>query len=145
MEAEGDAAPDGMPEVTVLLPARNEEATVGAIVSTIREHLMDRVPFFVILPPGSRPPEGSPLAVVHEVPAIGGHVDIAPTLLHLLGIREPASFVGESLLPEGERRYSAHPDGSAESHPVRAGHVVQRLRGRARRSRKTTAVGSVSS
>ncbi|GAB3075570.1 glucosyl-3-phosphoglycerate synthase [Micromonospora schwarzwaldensis] len=30
--------------VSVVLPARNEEATVGAIVSTIREHLMDRVP-----------------------------------------------------------------------------------------------------
>ncbi|WP_442933654.1 glucosyl-3-phosphoglycerate synthase [Micromonospora sp. CPCC 206060] len=30
--------------VSIVLPARNEEATVGAIVSTIREHLMDRVP-----------------------------------------------------------------------------------------------------
>ncbi|MFI6820921.1 glucosyl-3-phosphoglycerate synthase [Micromonospora sp. NPDC050187] len=29
--------------VSVVLPARNEEATVGAIVSTIREHLVDRV------------------------------------------------------------------------------------------------------
>lgn len=38
MEAKGDS------RVSVVLPARNEEATVGAIVSTIREHLMDRVP-----------------------------------------------------------------------------------------------------
>ncbi|MEU4530435.1 glucosyl-3-phosphoglycerate synthase [Micromonospora ureilytica] len=33
----------GGTRVSVVLPARNEEATVGAIVSTIREHLMDRV------------------------------------------------------------------------------------------------------
>jgi glucosyl-3-phosphoglycerate synthase len=33
----------GANRVSVVLPARNEEATVGAIVSTIREHLMDRV------------------------------------------------------------------------------------------------------
>ncbi|MDG4809874.1 glucosyl-3-phosphoglycerate synthase [Micromonospora sp. WMMD1120] len=37
MRAKGDT------RVSVVLPARNEEATVGAIVSTIREHLMDRV------------------------------------------------------------------------------------------------------
>jgi glucosyl-3-phosphoglycerate synthase len=34
----------GCSRVSVVLPARNEEATVGAIVSTIREHLMDRLP-----------------------------------------------------------------------------------------------------
>lgn len=34
----------GDSRVSVVLPARNEEATVGAIVSTIREHLIDRVP-----------------------------------------------------------------------------------------------------
>ncbi|KXK62005.1 glucosyl-3-phosphoglycerate synthase [Micromonospora rosaria] len=34
----------GESRVSVVLPARNEEATVGAIVSTIREHLVDRVP-----------------------------------------------------------------------------------------------------
>ena len=30
--------------VSVVIPARNEEATVGAIVATIREHLAERVP-----------------------------------------------------------------------------------------------------
>lgn len=30
--------------ISVVLPARNEEATVGAIVSTLREHLIDQVP-----------------------------------------------------------------------------------------------------
>lgn len=34
----------GASRVSVVLPARDEEATVGAIVSTIRVHLMDRVP-----------------------------------------------------------------------------------------------------
>ncbi|MEV0428969.1 glucosyl-3-phosphoglycerate synthase [Micromonospora sp. NPDC050495] len=38
LRAKGDS------RVSVVLPARNEEATVGAIVSTVREHLMDRVP-----------------------------------------------------------------------------------------------------
>ncbi|SBT41638.1 glucosyl-3-phosphoglycerate synthase [Micromonospora narathiwatensis] len=38
LRAKGDS------RVSVVLPACNEEATVGAIVSTIREHLMDRVP-----------------------------------------------------------------------------------------------------
>ena len=38
MQAKGES------RVSVVLPARNEEATVGAIVATIREHLMDRVP-----------------------------------------------------------------------------------------------------
>ncbi|MFF5074179.1 glucosyl-3-phosphoglycerate synthase [Micromonospora olivasterospora] len=37
LRAKGDS------RVSVVLPARNEEATVGAIVSTIRQHLMDRV------------------------------------------------------------------------------------------------------
>ncbi|TDC81063.1 glucosyl-3-phosphoglycerate synthase [Micromonospora sp. KC606] len=37
VRAKGDS------RLSVVLPARNEEATVGAIVSTIREHLMDRV------------------------------------------------------------------------------------------------------
>ncbi|MER7420759.1 glucosyl-3-phosphoglycerate synthase [Micromonospora peucetia] len=37
MRAKGDS------RVSVVLPARNEEATVGAIVSTIREYLMERV------------------------------------------------------------------------------------------------------
>ncbi|MFE9203138.1 glucosyl-3-phosphoglycerate synthase [Micromonospora sp. NPDC007230] len=38
LRAKGDS------RVSVVLPARNEEATVGAIVSTIRGHLMDQIP-----------------------------------------------------------------------------------------------------
>ncbi|WP_326564771.1 glucosyl-3-phosphoglycerate synthase [Micromonospora peucetia] len=37
IRAKGDS------RVSVVLPAHNEEATVGAIVSTVREHLMERV------------------------------------------------------------------------------------------------------
>ncbi len=47
-----------------------------------------RVPFFVLLPGGS--PSG-------EVPVLGGQVDIAPTLLALLGITPPGCFVGHVL------------------------------------------------
>jgi len=50
-----------------------------------------RVPFLVVLP-------GAPLAGERAVP--GGHVDIAPTLLDLLGIDRPPSFMGSSLLAE---------------------------------------------
>ena len=47
-----------------------------------------RVPFYVLLPGQAR---------AGEVPAVGGHVDIAPTLLSLLGFPAPACFVGHPL------------------------------------------------
>ena len=61
-----------------------------------------RVPFFVLLP-------GSRLAGV--MPAIGGQVDIAPTLLTLLGVPTPACFVGRPLDP-GRRGLAVLNDGS---------------------------------
>ena len=64
-----------------------------------------RVPFFVWLP-------GDALA--REVPAVGGQVDIAPTLLHLLGLPRPGSFLGGALIP-GREAVVALPDGSAVS------------------------------
>lgn len=51
-----------------------------------------KVPFLVHLP-------GGRLAGDREV--AGGQVDIAPTLLDLLGIERPASFAGRSLLVDG--------------------------------------------
>lgn len=54
----------------------------------VREH---RVPFLVRLPQGS---------LQGERRVAGGHVDIAPTLLDVLGIERPASFVGRSLLAD---------------------------------------------
>ena len=62
-----------------------------------------RIPFFVLLP-GDRP--GG------EVGAVGGHVDIAPTLLSFLGVAPPPSFVGHVL--DGRSRAPAVlNDGSA--------------------------------
>jgi phosphoglycerol transferase MdoB-like AlkP superfamily enzyme len=49
-----------------------------------------RIPFFVLLP-------GSPIK--GEIPVVGGHVDIAPTLLYLLGLPRPHCFVGTALVP----------------------------------------------
>jgi phosphoglycerol transferase MdoB-like AlkP superfamily enzyme len=50
-----------------------------------------RVPFFVLLP-------HRPLTGERGVP--GGHVDIAPTLLDVLGIERPECFIGSSLLAD---------------------------------------------
>jgi len=63
---------------------------------------MRRVPFFVLLPGG---------ALSGEVPVLGGQVDIAPTLLALLGIPAPACFVGHPLAPS-ESSIAALNDGS---------------------------------
>jgi phosphoglycerol transferase MdoB-like AlkP superfamily enzyme len=52
-----------------------------------------RVPFFVLVP-------GQKLA--GEFPLIGGHVDIAPTLLALLGLPSPPCFVGQALDPAND-------------------------------------------
>jgi phosphoglycerol transferase MdoB-like AlkP superfamily enzyme len=49
-----------------------------------------RVPFFVLLPRGK---------LTGEFPLIGGQVDIAPTLLALLGIPSPPCFAGHALDP----------------------------------------------
>ena len=52
---------------------------------------LDRVPLFVFGPVGD-------LAGVR--PTVGGQIDVAPTLLGLLGIDTPASFAGHSLLSQ---------------------------------------------
>lgn len=62
-----------------------------------------RVPFFVVTPRAD---------LVGEVPELGGHADIAPTLLYLLGIPRPSVFVGSVLLP-GRNASVALGDGSA--------------------------------
>jgi phosphoglycerol transferase MdoB-like AlkP superfamily enzyme len=64
-----------------------------------------RVPFFV-LPPVA--------GLSGEVPEVGGQVDIAPTLLYLLGVPRPKAFVGVPLVP-GWRGFAALADGSAVS------------------------------
>ncbi len=62
-----------------------------------------RVPLLVLLP-------GTPFT--GEVREVGGHTDIAPTLLHLLGLPRPPSFLGSALQP-GRNAVVAIPGGSA--------------------------------
>ncbi len=65
-----------------------------------------RVPLLVLLP--GQALEGEP-------PVVGGHVDIAPTLLYLLGIARPPSFLGEALKP-GRHLAAVLNDGSVVDH-----------------------------
>lgn len=70
-------------------------------------HRLERVPLFVRVPPQLRAPHG-------RVDMTGGQVDIAPTLLHTLGLERPRGFVGQPLLPGMEPDgFAAYPDGSA--------------------------------
>ena len=66
---------------------------------------LDRIAGLVVLPGGQ---------ARGEVDAVGGHIDLAPTLLHYLGISAPRAFAGEALLPgRSERGFAAFSDGSA--------------------------------
>lgn len=66
---------------------------------------LDRIAAIVSLPGGQ----------VHgEVAAVGGHVDLAPTLLHYLGVAPPRGFVGRPLLPAvADDGFAVFSDGSA--------------------------------
>lgn len=66
---------------------------------------LKKVPVLVMLP-------GRELTGVVDV--VGGHVDIAPTLLYLLGVERPRSFLGTALMP-GRGGVTAQPNGSAIS------------------------------
>ncbi len=57
-----------------------------------RHLLLDRVAMVVVPPPCT----GGPGGLV--VPAVGGLLDIAPTVLHLLAVERPRPFMGRSLL-----------------------------------------------
>ncbi|WP_433790359.1 glucosyl-3-phosphoglycerate synthase [Actinoplanes sp. CA-252034] len=60
--AEGLAAAKGRTTVSVVIPARNEEATIGAIVATIRRELIERVPLVdEIVVVDSRSSDATPL------------------------------------------------------------------------------------
>ncbi len=78
--------------------------------------LLERVPLFIVAP-GSRAD-----GVLRGIsPRVGSLVDLAPTLLHLLGLPTPTAFIGEPLLPAADRpgaspgraRIAVYPDGSA--------------------------------
>ena len=95
-----------------------------AAFSQSPELLLDRVPLVIRLP------DGSERGVVETV---GGHVDVGPTVLHLLGLERPASMLGTSLLPERSRAV-ALPNGSAVSATQAwvAGAEIWQPEGRAR-------------
>ena len=66
---------------------------------------LDRIAAIVALPGGQ---------VRGEVSAVGGHIDLAPTLLHYLGVATPRSFAGRPLLPTDEEPgFAVFSDGSA--------------------------------
>ncbi|MHB1193984.1 MAG: LTA synthase family protein [Longimicrobiales bacterium] len=74
--------------------ARWVERSVGVdgLPPDARRLLLDRVAMVVVPPPSA----GGPGGLV--VPTVGGLLDIAPTVLHLLGIERPRPFMGRSLL-----------------------------------------------
>lgn len=74
------------------LPLRDETAKAMGYVEHDPSALVraDRVPFILLIPG---------LSLQGEVPAVGGHIDVGPTLLYLLGIEPPTSFLGKVLLP----------------------------------------------
>ncbi len=73
----------GLPVEERLLGLAGEPRWEPSVLVRLR-----RVPFFALLPGGR---------LSGEVPVLGGQVDIAPTLLALLGIPAPACFVGRPL------------------------------------------------
>ncbi len=76
--------------------------------------LLERVPLFIVAPGA---------ALTGTSARVGSLVDLGPTLLHLLGLRGPSSFIGAPLLPAADEpgvlgpagRVAAYPDGSALS------------------------------
>lgn len=66
---------------------------------------LDRIAGLVTLPGGQ---------VRGDVTAVGGHIDLAPTLLHYLGVAAPRSFAGRPLLPgRDDGGFGVYSDGSA--------------------------------
>jgi arylsulfatase A-like enzyme len=70
----------------------------------------DRVPAALVPPRGRSLPTG-------RVDTVGGQIDLGATLLHYLGVPQPASFVGLPLVEE-RRGFAARYDGSAADDDV---------------------------
>lgn len=70
-----------------------------------RDPHTDRIPLFILPPPGAAVEPA-------RVGTIGGQIDIGPTILHLLGVARPQSFLGRALWPERPGRV-VHQGGTA--------------------------------
>ncbi|MFZ9887024.1 MAG: LTA synthase family protein, partial [Myxococcota bacterium] len=58
-----------------------------------REWTVDRVPALIVMPSTHATP-------TDDVETFGGQIDLGPTLLHHLGIRAPAAWLGSPLVPQ---------------------------------------------
>jgi phosphoglycerol transferase MdoB-like AlkP superfamily enzyme len=90
----------------------------------IRDYTTKQIPLFVVLPERLH-------AAPRVIHTLGGQVDIGATIAHLFGLKRPASFIGQSLVPErvghasridgsgvdGEHIYIAPGGGRCESFP----------------------------
>jgi len=90
----------------------------------IRDYTTKQIPLFVVLPERLQ-------AAARVVHTIGGQVDIGATILHLFGLKQPHSFIGQALVPErlghasridgsgvdGQHIYIAPGGGRCESFP----------------------------
>ena len=65
-------------------------AGVLGVPEDVQRLIMDRIPLIVVPPGGGA---GTTVAIV------GSLLDVAPTVLHLLGLSAPRAFLGRSLLP----------------------------------------------
>ena len=68
-----------------------------------RSWSIDRIPLLIVWPDAER---------VGEIDTVGGQIDIAPTILHYLGIERPRAFLGRALL-QGRPGSVVRMDGSA--------------------------------
>jgi phosphoglycerol transferase MdoB-like AlkP superfamily enzyme len=90
----------------------------------IRDYTTKQIPLFVLLPERLH-------VAPRQVHTIGGQVDIGATVLHLFGLKQPHSFIGQALVPEhvghasridgsgvdGQQIYIAPGGGRCESFP----------------------------
>lgn len=91
---------------------------------SIRDYTTKQIPLLVVLPERVQ-------AAARVVHTLGGQVDIGATILHLYGLKQPRSFIGQSLVPEraghasridgsgvdGQHIYVAPGGGRCESFP----------------------------
>ncbi len=68
--------------------------------------MLERVPAFLWIPSDGEPVRGA-------VDTVGGHIDLAPTILHYLGVPAPMHFLGRPLLPGARDGIAVFADGSA--------------------------------